>query len=172
MTPTRREIEGRIDDLVEGTETSGVHSDREPWGLFPEGPERHEAMAAALEVKRAVGFVSESELPDGRREEQHARLGLFHQRFPEAVDRRDDAVVETAPPLLAGNDLHVDVADLFLPFVASIPQWWSEADASRYSRSVERGATEMAHTLLVGLAYESMADHGTDGNGSGREVPA
>jgi hypothetical protein len=118
-------------------------------------------MNAANEVMRAASFIADDDLPDDRRENQHARLDLLHERFPEAVspaDRRDDAVVETALPLLAGSDLHIDVADLFTPLVGTVPEWWSTADAQAYSEHIDRGETEAAHSLLIGLAYAVLAD--------------
>ena len=160
---SRKNLSRRIADL--GTSAPEPAVDREPWGLYPEGPERREAMNAANEVMRAASFIADDDLPDDRRENQHARLDLLHERFPGAVspaDRRDDAVVETALPLLAGSDLHVDVPDLFTPLVGTVPEWWSTADAQSYSEHISMGEIEAAHSLLIGLAYAVLAeDDGT-----------
>ena len=156
---SRKNLSRRIADL--GASAPDPAVDREPWGLYPEGPERREAMNAAREVMHAAGFVADDDLPDDRRENQHARLDLLHERFPEAVspdDRRDDAVVETALPLLTGSDLHLAVPDLFTPLVGTVPEWWSTADAREYSEHIDRGETEAAHSLLIGLAYDYLAE--------------
>ena len=158
---SRKNLSRRVDDLAAAAGPETDPADREPWGLYPEGPERREAMNAALAVMRAASFIAEDDLPDDRRENQHARLDLLHERFPEAVspdDRRDEAVVETALSLLAGSDLHIDVADLFTPLVGTVPEWWSEADARAYTQHIDRDETEAAHSLLIGLAYDYLAE--------------
>ena len=156
---SRKNLSRRIADLGASAPEPAV--DREPWGLYPEGPERREAMNAANEVMRAASFIAGDDLPDDRRENQHARLDLLHERFPEAVspdDRRDDAVVQTVLPLLAGSDLHLDVPNLFTPLVGMVPEWWSAADARAYSEHIARDETEAAHSLLIGLAYDYLAE--------------
>ena len=158
MSPSKRDLSRRVADLGASAPDP---ADREPWGLYPEGPERREAMNAAREVMHAAGFVAGDDLPADRRENQHARLDLLHERFPDAVspdDRRDEAVVETALPLLAGSDLHVDVPDLFTPLVGTVPEWWSTADAQAYAEHIARDETEAAHSLLIGLAYDVLAE--------------
>ena len=158
MSPSKRDLSRRVADLGASAPDP---ADREPWGLYPEGPERREAMNAANEVMRAASFIAGDDLPDDRRENQHARLDLLHERFPEAVspdDRRDEAVVETALSLLAGNGLYLDVPDLFTPLVGTVPEWWSTADAQAYAEHIARDETEAAYSLLIGLAYAVLAE--------------
>lgn len=114
--PTKRDLSRRTDDLAETAAAREADTEREPGGLYPEGPERREAMNAVCEVMDAASHVADDDLSDDRCENQYARLDLLHDWFPDAVDSpRDSAVIETTLPLLKGNDLYLDVSRICSP---------------------------------------------------------
>ena len=55
MSPSKRDLSRRVADLGASAPDP---ADREPWGLYPEGPERRKAMNAAACMTARAAFIA------------------------------------------------------------------------------------------------------------------